>query len=61
MSAKSKNYCSPQQTGKKCCKHPEGSLKSYKAIVDAYEGRYKGPLTGLLGKFKKEKYVNAVG
>lgn len=61
MSAKSKNYCSPQKTGKKCCKHPEGSLKSYKAIVDAYEDRYKAPLNGMLSEFKKEKYVDAVG
>lgn len=60
MTAKSMNYCSPQKTGKKCCKYPEGSLKSYKAIVDAYEDHYKAPLNGMLSEFKKEKYVDAV-
>lgn len=60
MSAKSKNYCSPQKTGKKCCKHPEGSLKSYKAIVDAYVDDYQGLLGDMLSKFGELSYVDAV-
>ena len=60
MSAKSKNYCSPQKTGKKCCKYPKGSLGSYKAIVDAYERDYKESLDNILGEFGKLKHGVAV-
>lgn len=60
MSAKSKNYCSPQKTGKKCCKYPNGSLGSYKAIVDAYERDYKESLDNILGEFGKLKHGVAV-
>ncbi len=60
MTAKSKNSCTLQKTGKKCCKYPEGSLNSHKAIVDAYVDDYQGLLGDMLSKFGELSYVDAV-
>ncbi len=60
MTAKFKNSCSPQKTGKGCGKYPAGSLNSYKAIVDAYILDGQLELTQMLSDFRDLKHGVAV-
>lgn len=52
--------CTPQKNGKNCCQHPEGSLNSYKAIVEAYMRDYQKPLADMLASFKRMAHRDAV-
>ena len=52
--------CTPTKTGKSCCRHPEGSLNSYKAIVEAYIRDYRKPLADMLASFKRMPHRDAV-
>ena len=52
--------CTPQENGKSCCKHPEGSLDSYKAIVEAYTRDCRKPLADMLASFKRMAHRDAV-
>ena len=52
--------CTPTKTGKSCCQHPEGSLNSYKAIVEAYIRHYQKPLADMLASFKRMAHRDAV-
>lgn len=52
--------CTPTKTGKSCCQHPEGSLNSYWAIVEAYIRDYRKPLAAMLADFKCMVHRDAI-
>jgi len=52
--------CTPQKNRKSCCKHPVGSLNSYRAIVEAYIRDYRKSLADVLASFREMDHRDAV-